>query len=247
MKTNLNQNSRLLEAKNPVHIEHLDKSQLKPEEYLTKFAEYCVEIAVQSGHGSRENLGNGLTVHISDTRGRKTSANANLGHAVGICWHSITSEGNHRRIEIDRETSDTIKALEIIAHEVSHAVTAEGTGHKGAFLDLVFKVFKLGGIPTATAPTPEFKQLIENWLVQNGTYPHIRFVDRRPKQTTRMVKIACIDMGCGGATRASIRQGFGTIFRLSSAVVFKQADTICCPVCSGDVSIESEVTQDIYQ
>ena len=30
MKTNLNQNSRLLEAKNPVHIEHLDKSELKP-------------------------------------------------------------------------------------------------------------------------------------------------------------------------------------------------------------------------
>ena len=248
MKTNLNQNFRLqLEANNNKHMNHLTKSDLKPEEYLTKFAEYCVEIAVQSGWGSRENLGTGLTVHISDTRGRKTSANANLGHAVGICWHSITSEGNHRRIEIDRETSDTIKALEIVAHEVSHAVTSEGTGHKGAFLELVFGVFKLGGIPTATAPTEEFKNLIWNWLEQNGTYPHIRFVDRRPRQTTRMVKIACIDMDCGGATRASIKQGLGTIFRLSSAVVFKQADNICCPVCAGSVSIESEVTQEIYK
>ena len=34
MKTNLNQNSRLLEAKNPVHIEHLDKSDLNQEAYL---------------------------------------------------------------------------------------------------------------------------------------------------------------------------------------------------------------------
>ena len=149
-----------LQATNTRHMSHLKASDLKPEDYLTKFAEYCVELAIQSGWGSRENLGTGLTVHISDTRGRKTSANANLGHAVGICWHSITSEGNHRRIEIDRETSDTMKALEIVAHEVSHAVTPEDTGHKGAFVELVFKVFKLGGIPTATAPTRRSEHLL---------------------------------------------------------------------------------------
>ena len=108
-------------------------------------------------------------------------------------------------------------------------------------MQLVFDVFKLGGIATATTVTKEFKQLIENWLEQNGTYPHVAFTDKGKRQTTRMVKIACIDMGCAGATRASLKQGFGTIFRLSSAVVFKQADNLCCPVCGGDVSIESEV------
>ena len=62
-----------LQATNKRHMSHLKKSDLQPEEYLTKFAEYCVELAIQSGWGSRENLGTGLTVHISDTRGRKTS------------------------------------------------------------------------------------------------------------------------------------------------------------------------------
>ena len=245
---NLITNVLQLQATNTRHMSHLRASDLKPEEYLTKFAEYCVELAIQSGWGSRENLGTGLTVHISDTRGRKTSANANLGHAVGICWHSITSEGNHRRIEIDRETSDTMKALEIVAHEVSHAVTPEDTGHKGAFVELVFGVFKLGGIPTATAPTEEFQQLIWNWLEQNGTYPHIRFVDRRPKQTTRMVKLACADINCAGATEKSVRNNEGTIWRMSSAVVLKSADRITCPVCQGwDIILPEDMPQSIYK
>jgi len=62
-----------------------------------------------------------------------------------------------------------------------------------------------------------------------------------------MVKIACIDMGCGGATKKSLEQGLGTIFRLSSNVVMRNADHLCCPVCGGEVSIESEVTTDLYK
>ncbi len=237
-----------LEAKNPVHIEHLEKSELKPEAYLQKFGEYILEIGNASKYGDKVNTGKGIQIHISDTRGRKRVTNSNGGsHAIGLCYPKGWASDSYRKIEIDRETSDTYDALAIVAHEVAHSLCDEGEGHKGNFPLLVFDVFKLGGIATATHATTEFKQLVENWLVQNGTYPHVAFTDRAPKQTTRMVKLACIDMGCGGATRASIKQGFGTIFRLSSAVVFKQADRICCPVCMGEVSIESEVTQDIYQ
>ena len=161
----------------------------------------------------------------------------------GLCYPTGWASDSYRKIEIDRETSNTYDALAIVASRgCSYALCNELEGHKGNFPKLVFEVFKLRGIATANVINKEFKQLIERWLEQNGTYPHVAFTDKGKRQTTRMVKIACIDMGCDGATRASIKQGFGTIFRLSSAIVFKQADNLCCPVCGGDVSIESEVT-----
>lgn len=237
-----------LVAKNPVHIEHLEKSKLKAEEYLQKFGEYILEIGNASKYGDKANAGKGIQIHISDTRGRKRVTNNQSGsHAIGLCYPKGWANDNYRKIEIDRETSDTIKVLEIVAHEVAHSLCDEMEGHKGNFVKLVFDVFKLGGIPTATSPTNAFKQLINNWLEINGTYPHVAFTDRGRKQTTRMVKIACIDMGCAGATKKSLEQGFGTIFRLSSSVVFKNADFLCCPVCGGEVSIESDVPMDMYQ
>ena len=235
-------------AKNPVHLEHLEKSKLKAEEYLQKFGEYILEIGHASGYGDKENTGKGIQIHISDTRGRKRVTNNQTGsHTIGLCYPKGWAKDDYRKIEIDREQSETLKVLEIVAHEVSHALLDEMQGHKGNFPKLVFDVFKLGGVATATKPTTQFKQLIENWLEMYGLYPHIAFTDKSPKQTTRMVKIACIDMGCGGATKKSLEQGLGTIFRLSSNVVMRNADQLCCPVCSGDVSIESEVTTDLYK
>ena len=46
-----------LEAKNPVHIEHLEKSELKPEAYLQKFGEYILEIGNASKYGDKVNAG----------------------------------------------------------------------------------------------------------------------------------------------------------------------------------------------
>lgn len=234
-----------LQATNKRYMSHLKASDLKPEDYLTKFAEYCVELAIQSGWGSRENLGTGFTVHISDTRGRKTK---NTGHTIGLCWASVSSTGNHRRIEIDREEHRTLRALQTVAHEVAHAVTPEGTGHLGAFIKLVFNVFKLGGIPTATIETEEFKNLIWNWLELNGTYTHKALIDTRRKQTTRMVKLACADIDCAGATEKSVRNNEGTIWRMSSAVVLKSADQLTCPVCQGwDIILPEDMPQTIYK
>ena len=190
-----------LQATNKRYMSHLKTSDLKPEDYLTKFAGYCVELAIQSGWGSSENLGTGFTVHISDTRGRKTK---NTGHTIGLCWASVSSTGNHRRIEIDREESRTLRALQTVAHEVAHAV--------------------------------------------NGTYTHKALIDTRPKQTTRMVKLACADIFCGGATDKSVKQGQGTIWRMSSKVVLMTADQLLCPVCQGgDIIFPEDMPQGVYK
>ena len=249
MKTNLNQNSRLLEAKNPVHIEHLEKSELKPEAYLQKFGEYILEIGNASKFGDKSNAGKGIQIHISDTRGRKRVTNSNGGsHVVGLCYPKGWASDEIRKIEIDRETADTFQALHIVAHEVSHALCHEKEGHKGKFIKLVFGVFKLGGIPTCTEVTKEFKILIGDWLRQNGKYPHVAFTDLGKKQTTRMVKVSCPDIFCQGATEKSVKNGEGTIFRMSSAVVlFVGEKNLKCPVCQGKANIQSPVNSKLYQ
>jgi len=120
-----------------------------------------------------------------------------------------------------------------------------GVGHKGKFVDAVYSVFKLGGIPTATTVTEEFTELIQSWLEKAGSYPYIKFVDVKRKQTTRMVKLYCPDEECTGATKKSVEQGQGTIFRLSSAVVDKN-DEFFCPICMGPAYVDSPVRTDIY-
>jgi hypothetical protein len=146
----------------PTWVKELKVSKKSPEDYLTSFANWCVKYAIKNGVGDTENLGDKLSVHISDTRGRKTVSNHNQGKALGYVTQLISLKVIVRRIEIDRETSDTLKVLEIVAHEVSHAVLNAGVGHKGKFVDAVFSVFKLGGIPTATSVTLEFTELFNH-------------------------------------------------------------------------------------
>lgn len=230
----------------PVWVSELNVSKKSPEDYLTSFANWCVKYAIKNGVGDIDNLGDKLSVHISNTRGRKTVSNQNQGKAIGLCYSTDFSEGNSiRRIEIDRETSDPLQVLQIVAHEVSHAVLDAGVGHKGKFVDAVYSVFKLGGIPTATTVTEEFTELIQSWLEKAGSYPYIKFVDVKRKQTTRMVKLYCPDLECEGATKKSVEQGQGTIFRLSSAVVEKN-DEFFCPICMGSAYVDSPVRTDIY-
>jgi hypothetical protein len=241
---------RITKEEYPEWVNQLQVSKKSPEEYLTSFANWCVKYAIKNGVGDTKNLGEKLTVHISDTRGRKTISNNNQGKAVGLCYAvGYSPNGSVRRIEIDREEGDTLKALEIVAHEVSHAILSEGVGHKGDFVKAVFGVFKLGSIPTATSVTMEFAEIVESWVKKAGSYPYIKFIDGRKKQTTRMVKLYCPDVECAGATNKSVQQGQGTIFRLSSAIVDKiqdRGDSIWCPVCSGIAYIDSPVLRDIY-
>jgi hypothetical protein len=230
----------------PEWVDSLKVSKKSPEDYLTSFANWCVKYAIKNGVGDVENLGDKLSVHISDTRGRKTLANNNRGTAVGLCWVlGASANGSVRRIEIDRETSDTLKALEIVAHEVSHAILPEDTGHKGEFVDAVFGLFKLGAIPTSTSVTLEFTELIKSWLEKAGSYPYVKFVDNRKKQTTRQIKFFCADVWCSGATEKSRQKNQGTIFYVSSGVVSKVRD-FTCPVCQGTAYCDSDIPTGNY-
>ena len=185
----------------------------------------------------------GIKVHISDTRGR---SNKNYNSVLGQCHYlGASATGETRKVEISRELDETVKVLMVTAHEITHAVLHEGTGHKGEFLDGVFGVFKQAGIPTATTVSEEFIQVIAGWLKKNGKYPYTKFIYKGKKQSTRQIKCVCNDVWCEGTSDKARLKGHGTVFYMSSGVLRKVRD-ITCPVCQGVAYIESDITIGSY-
>ena len=233
-----------LEKKVELKQTQFKKSTLKAEEWLKLLVDDCLNKLEQHGIDTAQHTGSGVEIHISDTRGRKRVTNSkNSSHAVGLCYTKNSSTGNKRVIEVDRETDDLWETIDTVAHEVTHAVLDETEGHKGRFPKLVKDLFKLGGKPTSTTPTEEMKDLFYDFLVENGSYPHIAFRPRHRKQTTRMVKVWCTDFACVGGTEKSMLQGIGFIFRASSKAIQNAIDSghsLSCPVCMSPATYEED-------
>ena len=240
-----NQFKTISEKQYPEWVSKLEVSKKDTaEDYLNSFANWCVKQLAKKNIGDSGAMGTeGIAVHISDTRGR---SNKDFNAVLGQCHYLGSSgTGETRKIEVSRELDETIQVLMVTAHEVTHAVHTEGTGHKGGFVEGVYSVFKQGGIPTATTVTAEFIEVISPWLKRNGLYPYTKFIFRGKKQSTRQIKIACADIWCGGATDKSRRKNQGTIFYLSSGVVNKVRD-FTCPVCEGVAYIEGKIPTGNY-
>ena len=244
-----------LEAKVEFKQAQFPKKDIKPEQWLSLLVDECLNILQSKGVNTTDNVGTGIEIHISDTRGRKRVTNRNGGsHAVGLCYGISSSTGNKRVIEVDRETDNLWDTIDTVAHEVTHAVLEEGVGHKGMFPEIVKSVFKLGGKPTATEPTEEMKELFYDFLVANGGYPHVAFRPRHNKQTTRMVKCWCTEFDCPAGTEKSMLEGKGMIFRISSAVLAPRIDgtvmfyrDIICPACQAPAAYDKEtIPESLY-
>ena len=214
------------------------------EDYLNSFAKFCVKELAKKNVGDSGAMGkDGIRIHIGDTRGR---SNKNYNAVLGQCHYlGASGNGETRKVEISRELDETVKVLMVVAHEITHAVLHEGTGHKGEFLDGVFGVFKQAGIPTATTVSAEFIQVISPWLKKNGLYPYVKYIYKGRKQSTRQIKCACVDIWCEGATDRSREKGTGTIFYMSSGVLNRVSE-LTCPVCQGEASVESEINIGSY-
>jgi len=240
-----------LEKKVTLKESQFPKSTLKAEEWLMLLVKDCLNKLEAKGIDTKQHTGEGIEIHISDTRGRKRVTNNQKGnHALGLCYSTNASTGNKRVIEVDRETDDLWVTIDTVAHEVTHAVLDEGLGHKGLFAELVKDLFKLGGKPTSTVPTEEMKDLFYDFLVKNGGYPHIAFRPSHNKQTTRMVKVWCTSFECVAATEKSMMEGKGLIFRVSSASLKHAAEagySLNCPVCKAPATYDEEtVPESLY-
>jgi hypothetical protein len=95
------------------------------------------------------------------------------GDKIGQCWDPVASDGGVHEMFISPEIAEPLRVLDILLHELVHAVVGIKEGHRGEF-KRVARAVGLEGKLTATVVTPDsplHKQLaiISSKL---GEYPH---------------------------------------------------------------------------
>lgn len=117
---------------------------------------------------------------------------------IGQCFSMACSSAGVNEIFISPVLSDSIRVLDVLTHELVHAVDDNKTGHGPAFLRKA-RLLGLEGKATATvagdALKATFKRLIETGL---GNYPHQSLDLSKSggkKQTTRLLKAICPECG----------------------------------------------------
>lgn len=143
-------------------------------------------------------------------RGRKNTT-------IGQCWASSASSDNVAQVFISPvldaavgtpktdTTPGTEGVLDVLVHELVHAVDDNKSGHKGEFTKLA-KSLGLVGKMTATTAGPELTAHLNELVDELGAYPHAAIIagaegaDGPAKQGTRMLKVECTE-GSGYVVR----------------------------------------------
>lgn len=111
--------------------------------------------------------------------------------AIGQCWSSIASQDNHFEIFIHPSIAESNRVVDILIHELAHAVVGIQAGHGKVFKRCAESV-GLTGKMTATIATPELNMTISEWVQDMGEYPHAPLTQSGiKKQSTRMIKCVC--------------------------------------------------------
>jgi len=122
---------------------------------------------------------------------------------IGECWPSGSSDDATREMFISPAEDDPLEVLGIVAHEMIHAIDDCEHGHRGPFRTMALAI-GLEGKMTATTSGPELTVKLEKISQALGPYPHAKInLQDRKKQTTRMIKIVCLDDECGCILRGS--------------------------------------------
>jgi SprT-like family len=125
------------------------------------------------------------------------------GRAIGQCWYAEGSTDNHHELFISPELSDGARILDVLAHELSHAIAGKDAGHKAPF-KRVAEAVGLTGQMTATVAGPEFETFAREHVAQFGAYPAGSLgVPAGKKQTNRMLKVTCPTCGYVARTAKS--------------------------------------------
>ena len=126
---------------------------------------------------------------------------ARRGRVIGQCWYPEASASGLTQIFISPVLVEGLEVAETTLHEMVHGVVGSGHGHKGPFVQLAKK---LGFTKpwTSTPSTDDLKQELNAVLKHLGPYPHGKLEAAAmaggggPKQSTRLIKVACEDCGC---------------------------------------------------
>lgn len=135
---------------------------------------------------------------------------------IGQCWATRASADAVAQVFISPVLDNPVRILDVLAHELVHAVDDCQSGHRGRFVKIA-KAIGLAGKPTATVASPRLQRRLARFAATLGPYPHARisttgsFIvpktdpktglpvpgpsDTPKKQGTRMLKAECPDTG----------------------------------------------------
>ena len=159
-----------------------------------------------------------------------SNAKAGKNQAVGVCHPRSHSEDKVNEIFINPCESDSLRVLDVLAHELIHAIDDCKNGHKKPFKDMAVAI-GLTGKMTATVASPELEEILQKMVVEIGKYPHAKIdTSQKKKQTTRQKKVEC--SSCEG------------IFYTSRKHLQALSDYSPCPFCSEEGSLVFETGED---
>jgi hypothetical protein len=138
---------------------------------------------------------------------------------IGECWPRAMSAAKINELFISPLIAEPIPALDILSHELIHAIDDCKHGHKAPFRKMATAI-GLTGKMTATVAGPELRAKLEGIADQLGQYPHAKLdLSSRKKQTTRNIKCVCTDEDCGA------------VFRMTQSWIDRANIDLTCPVC----------------
>lgn len=132
---------------------------------------------------------------------------------IGQCWANEAASDKIAQIFISPVLSKPVAeygVLDVLAHEVAHAVVGIKEKHNKVFTKCVRSI-GLEGKPTSTFGGEEFMAQAKKWYEKLGAYPHGQLSGLKSpekKQTTRLVKCECKSCGyTARVTRKWLEQG----------------------------------------
>ena len=131
--------------------------------------------------------------------------------AIGQHWAPEASDDKIGSVFISPTIDDSSEVLATLVHELVHASVGNKAKHGAKFKALAVKV-GLEGKMTATHAGEALKTELKTIVDTLGEYPHSKLnlnMNPTKKQTTRMIKMECLE--CGYIARASrkVIQTFG--------------------------------------
>tara|TARA_E500000318_G_scaffold31690_2_gene31500 strand:- start:1882 stop:2460 length:579 start_codon:yes stop_codon:yes gene_type:complete len=155
------------------------------EEYLTKAAKLLnSQVFKQHGYEVPKDVKISCSWSPSGNAGQKA-------RTLGTCFPRALSKAGVNEINISPSLDDSIRVLDVLTHELIHAIDDCKSGHKGLFRKIAVAV-GLEGKMTATVAGEELTEQLEAISKKLGKYPHAQVdLSNRKKQTVRNIKVAC--------------------------------------------------------
>jgi hypothetical protein len=127
--------------------------------------------------------------------GQMTGKNSKLGY----CYSGTCAEDDIPQLFISSRLTDEPKVLEVLTHELIHAVVGTKCGHRGAFREVVDACPYLepggGRRYTATVPTEATNTLASEIVTAIGPYPHAALRLDKNRKPNAWLQVRCA--GCG--------------------------------------------------